>query len=679
LDAQFVEGGPSFLNCENDPQGGNNLYIDGSGHFTQIPLPMTLTDPGGPASQCGDLTFNNRTRTFSATYATSEPGESPYKYWWRRGRRALDGISEIDPVREVAVPVGVLDVAEFDLPLSIAYDAVGALLILEDLGGIDWQTWGEIAFTDPTAGPWDQNNAINLVVQHWRHINPPVLNSVTVDGSTVTLNWTNGHQGRTIDSTIVFREGVQISFPAAAGAATSWVNQNVGVGTYRYSVKHFSVPVSMTGVPNPNSGSSNPITIVIGTACARLAEASGSLATYKVTDQYLSAGCSLTLGPNKRYRWFAAGDVPLSGWSADTLLDFAGHSVVGQQIVILKDSNTTTYATSRDTLTFAVTNNQIVLSGPTFILDKQRKSYAATAGGSPHAGHWYQRFDDGLQWFSLLAGDYASITRIWPMGEYTVELRQHRLASGVLRRGRLHIEVCSSPGAQCQANAPVALTAAVNGVYVTETEIFGAGPVISWGPASAREALRLYDLWGMPDRDTPFADAEWVGSTGGKLTDTQIGWELEWISRDLGLAGVQTFDFSVSGGGARRYTFGMAVDPDLGANAADDVASYDPSRGLVLVTDPGGSMGFLLRQGRQNGLASAQEYGVGRWAPTTGEAVWGAQRTTVPQLVGTPRDVQLLLSAAETAGNGTWTFAVIRGATPSDIRASADAVLRALK
>jgi hypothetical protein len=182
----------------------------------------------------------------------------------------------------------------------------------------------------------------------------------------------------------------------------------------------------------------------------------------------------------------------------------------------------------------------------------------------------------------------------------------------------------------------------------------------------------------MPERETAFSEAQWLDGTGGRITDAATGWELAWTPRDLRLPDVRAFDFSVAGAGLRPYTFGMAVDPDLGPNAADDVASYDASRGLVLVTDGSQALGFLLRNGGKDALGSAQEYGVGRWAPTTAEYAWAAQRAGT-QLVGRPRDVQLVVSARETVGTGRWQFVVIRGESAASVRARADAVLGALR
>lgn len=168
---------------------------------------------------------------------------------------------------------------------------------------------------------------------------------------------------------------------------------------------------------------------------------------------------------------------------------------------------------------------------------------------------------------------------------------------------------------------------------------------------------------------------------GGQVRDPETEWQLDWILHDLGLPDVRAFDLVVSGRRGRSYVFSMAVDPDLGPEAADDVARYDVDLGLVLVADGEAAVGLLLldADGGDNALVSVQEYGVGRWAPTVPATAWAAQRETGIHLRGIPGDVQLLLSAAPADGGGRWTFVVLRGSTPTAVRARAEEVYRALR
>jgi hypothetical protein len=397
--------------------------------------------------------------------------------------------------------------------------------------------------------------------------------------------------------------------------------------------------------------------------------------TLQHADQYLSAGCS-ELGANKRFRWYKAGDLPLTAWSPDTLFDFLGHASTGSQIVILKDWNTTTGdSTSRDTLSFTVSSGQIVPEGPTFITDKQQKAYVAKSGGSVYAMQWFERYDDGPQWYQATAAEQDTLKRIWPYGEYTVDLRAHKYTV-VLWRGRLLIEVCSP---DCGGAAPPARLAPTDSATAA-WGLFGAGPWIGWGSPDLGRTLRLYDLWGMHDRDTPFSTPAWFTGDGGSVSDPATGWQITWTPRDLGLADVRAMDLTVAGTRSRPYVFSLAVDPDLGSHGGDDVASYDAQRSLVLVADQDAAIGLLLLDalGRP-ALEAVREYGVGRWAPTLSADAWTAQRMAGVHLRGTAADVQLVLSAGETDGEATWTFVVLEGATGEAVRARADEVRRALR
>jgi len=635
---------------------------------------ITWVDTGYPAlaNQCGALVFNDRVRWDTIRYATIPelPDENPWKYWWRRGRSATDGSGVLDEVRKVRVGPDTTDVAVVEMPLSAQYDAIGVVLLTTT---VDTFTISDLPFTTSDQGPWGD---VNFKFQHWSQITPPSLTSVTHDDGYVTLTWDNEHQGRTIDSTIIYRNGVELD--VVPGADTTYMHESPGAGTWTYALKHVSWPAALAppkAMAFPNSDISDTVSITLGTACARRVENTSWTNTWKQADQYLSAGCS-ELGSNKRFRWYTAGDVPLTGWSSDTLFDFSGHVSTGSQVVILKDSNTTTHATARDTLSFTIYDQWLTLVGPTFITDKQRKVYWADSSGtdSTHAGQWFERYDDGPQWYPASAYEQDTLKRIWPYGEYTVDLRQHKY-TGVLRRGRRFIEVCSP---DCGDPAPPALRASpadATGGW----GLFGAGPWLGWGSPDVGRTLRLYDLWGMHDRQTPFTDAAWFTGPGGTVTDPETGWAVTWTPRDLGITNVRGVDLTVTDARTRPYVFSMAVDPDLGTNGGDDVGTYDAARGLVLVADAETALGFLLLDaGGRNALASVQEYGVGRWAPTVSAVAWAAQRAGV-HLRGTPGDVQLVLSAGQTDAAGTWTFVVLRGATRDAVRARADEVRRGLR
>jgi len=633
---------------------------------------ITWVDTGYPAlaNQCGALIFNNRVRWDTIRYATSPalPEENPWKYWWRRGRSANDGSGVRDEVRKVRVGPDTTDVAVVEMSLSNQYDAIGVVLLTTS---IDTFAIGDLPFTSTTAGPWGD---VNFKFQHWRVITPPALTSVTHEDGYITLTWDNEHEGRAIDSTVIFRNGVELD--VVAGADSTNTHPSPGSGIFRYALKHVSWPAALAPqreLSFPNSDLSDSIVITLGTTCARRLDTT-YVKTLRYADQYLSAGCS-ALGANKRFRWYKAGFIPLTDWTTDTLFDFLGHASVGAQIVILKDSNTTTGDTTRDTLSFTVSSGQIVPEGPTFITDKQQKVYVAKSGGYLYAMQWFERYDDGPQWYQATAYDQDTLKRIWPWGEYTVDLRAHKY-TGVLWRGRLSVEVCSP---DCGDPAPPALLGSTDSVSAA-WGLFGAGPWIGWGSPDLGRTLRLYDLWGMHDRQTPFTDVAWFTGAGGTVSDPQTGWAITWAPRDLGISDVRALDLTVTDARTAPYVLSMAVDPDLGAHGGDDVASYDARRNLVLVADGETAAGFLLLDARRrNALASVQEYGVGRWSPTVSVDAWTAQRAPGVHLRGTLGDVQLVLSAGEVNGPATWTFVVVRGPTREAVRRRADEVGRALR
>ena len=661
-------GAAAWTSC-TETEG--NYAIDP--HFDGNPA-TTFVDPfPGLVNRCGDLVFDNRVRSFTTIYATNSSidGENPWKYWWRRARFADNGSGVLEEVRKVSVPGGTPDTATIEMPLSNQYDAIGVVLIIDSSSSYQIS---DVPFTSTTSGSWGD---VNFKLQHWREITPPTLNSVTHEDGYITLRWSNQRPSlRSIDSTNVYRNGQQ---RATVGPGdTSFTESSPGAGTWTYTLKHLSWPAALAPqleLAFPNSDTSNAIGITLGTACARRAESASYSSTLQNADQYLSAGCS-ELGANKRFRWYKAGDLPLTAWSPDTLFDFLGHTSTGSQIVILKDWNTTTGdSTSRDTLSFTVSSGQIVPEGPTFITDKQQKAYVAKSGGTVYAMQWFERYDDGPQWYQATAAEQDTLKRIWPYGEYTVDLRAHK-HTGVLWRGRLSVEVCSP---DCGDPAPPALLASTDSA-APAWSLFGAGPSIGWGSPDLGRTLRLYDLWGMHDRDTPFSTPAWFAGDGGSVSDRATGWQITWTPRDLGLADVRAMDLTVAGTRSRPYVFSLAVDPDVGPHGGDDAASYDAQRRLVLVTDRDAAIGLLLLDalGRP-ALEAVREYGVGRWAPTLSADAWTAQRMAGVHLRGTAADVQLVLSAGETDREATWTLVVLQGATGEAVRARADEVRRALR
>ena len=399
------------------------------------------------------------------------------------------------------------------------------------------------------------------------------------------------------------------------------------------------------------------------TACA----VAQGLTTWQMTDQYFNGVCSRPGTYEYQWRFYAGG--PWTPYSTDTLTDFLGHSPTGPKTVTLRVRNTTTGATAETGLAIEVQSGQIMLDGPTFITDKATQLYTSNA-----TARWFERYNPAWTWYQATATPQQTFTRIWPAGDYTVELRQDTTVNGVLRRGRLHITVCHDECGAFGAPAPAAPTATIS---ADDWGLFGGGPWISWGTAAAPRGVRFYDLWGAHDAPG-FSTKSWVDDSAAGEAVPGTAWRLDRVQRDLALMGARAIDFTVTAPTTASYVFGLAFDPDLGADPADDVSGYDRTRGLAFVTDASGAVGLLLRTGGDDALVSLQEYGVGRWAPRLATEIRAAQRTRGVNLVRQPRDVQLVLSADARTGAATFTVVLLRAATLAALQGLADEALARL-
>lgn len=434
--------------------------------------------------------------------------------------------------------------------------------------------------------------------------------------------------------------------------------------------------------PDETPNSSTGVGAVRGVAITRLTPLACSLfealSTWRFADQYLStftsADCS-SRGPNIRYRWrFDAGG-SWTPYTADTLYDFAGHSSAGHHDVTLDVRNTSTGMSSYVTKTVEVGSDALVLSGEIYIPDKSKYVYYARVNGDPsqrHLGLWHERYNPALRWYQATGTEQDSMTRIWPAGEYSVELRQSKTVSGVLHRGRLHIEVCSTP----DCIAPLATQGSVQDLALP---VFGAGPWLSFDGASEGLVARLYDLWGDHEAGSPFGDPRWLEHTGGEWASATAGVVIQWRRVLLAEPDVRVFRMTIlPERRATPWVFTLAVDPDLGDSPADDRAAYDTDRGMAYVLDNREAFGLLVLDGAVNALVSVQEFGTGRFAPSTDALAWDAQRTRGVLLDGRSRDVQLLASTAERTGQATFTIIFARAKDVMRLRDRADVLLKAL-
>jgi len=240
-----------------------NQKIDGTGHFDSITV--VLGDSVADPDHCGDLDFDGRHRTFWARLATQSsvpiPEENPHKYLWLRGRNRETGST--DAVYQLwydtASAGRVVETGTLSVPLDQDWDAAGVVLITINQGSLE-PTDSAFLYAAPSYGP---EGRINYRLQHWRHVAAPVLDSSRQGlGLTVTLYWQNRHEGRPLDSTIVFRGSSWIR--TLGPTVTSWPDTVPAEGTYVYRLKHITMPAMIHGgLALPNSEASNPDTVIV--------------------------------------------------------------------------------------------------------------------------------------------------------------------------------------------------------------------------------------------------------------------------------------------------------------------------------------------------------------------------------------------------------------------------------
>lgn len=370
--------------------------------------------------------------------------------------------------------------------------------------------------------------------------------------------------------------------------------------------------------------------------------------TWRNTDQYLTTGCGST-GANIQYRWRFQDGGSWTSFSPDTIHEFQGHSTADTHTVTMEVKNTSTGATEQSSRQFTVLNSLMSMSGPTYVTDKQLKTYT-----SNWAGRWFERYDPetSYTWNLTLTPPDTIYTRVWAAGEYTNRLRVERFSGGYVGRDWLEIEVCheSIPGCGVQF-----LVMPGQGEQ-DGLPLFGGGPWIAVGD----EMVRFYDLTGAHERDTPFADASWLDATGLNRAisadgRTSLAWEVVAAAPDA-----RVVEFVVDGV-AGPYTFGLALDPDLGSSPADDRSAYDPESGILMAFDGAEAVGFALRSGAGNSIAGVKQYGARRFAPRDSEKLLQTSRQTGVDLTTEGDDVQFLVSTPESTGMERWTLLMARG------------------
>ncbi len=393
--------------------------------------------------------------------------------------------------------------------------------------------------------------------------------------------------------------------------------------------------------------------------------------TARYVDQFLEgeAVCGST-GSGYQYRWRFKHTDPWTAYSTNPKYEFVGHSTADSFQVYLDVKKTETGDTAQVSKWFHVGSTIISLTGPTYVTDKLLKTYTAS-----QIGDWYERYnpDQYDDWGTATSTNSSTYNRIWAAGEYDVALRNTKTVSGELRRRRLDIEVCWQCQAQLVADGNL-LPGVGDGTRADEWGIFGAGPWITGGTENDPELARFYDLTGLHDEGTPFAEPTWLMEGDGVAYDSRSRWNLAWTKLGEVDPDARGFEFTVTPLTGESYEFGFAIDPDLGS-PVDDESGYDPTRGMVYVFDGEMAVGFLLLGSGGDALSKVREYGARSQAPRAEAEAWSASREDGIQLAPGPDDVQLLLSADPATGPASWELWIVRGSSVTEIQQVADIVL----
>ena len=394
--------------------------------------------------------------------------------------------------------------------------------------------------------------------------------------------------------------------------------------------------------------------------------------TSRYVDQFLEAEAICgTTGSGYQYRWQFEDGGTWTSYSTNPKYELSGHSSSGTDTVTLDVKKTATGDTALVSKEFSVGSTIISLTGPTYVTDKLLKTYTAS-----QTGNWYERFnpDQYESWGYATSTNSSTYNRIWAAGEYDVALRNTKTVSGELRRRRLDVEVCYQCSPEEIIAGPGLGAILQDGTSGDDWGIFGAGPWIVGGTEEIPELARFYDLTGLHDEGTPFAEGSWLGGDGGVAEDSRGRWQVKWTKLRSTDPDVLGFEFTVTPRTGGDYEFGLAIDPDLGS-PVDDESGYDPTRGMVYTLDRSMAVGLLLRGSGSDALSTVREYGARTLAPRAERDAWSATRDVGIHLATGPDDVQLILSADQVAGTTSWQLWIVRGSTVNEIETLADQVL----
>lgn len=246
-----------------------------------------------------------------------------------------------------------------------------------------------------------------------------------------------------------------------------------------------------------------------------------------------------------------------------------------------------------------------------------------------------------------------------------------------LGRGRIDVEVCHESIPGCGGPPPAEMVAGGGFLSVSpiggtdEWGLFGLGPWI----ASSDDVSRFYDLTGLHEPGSPFANIGWLDAETGTAVDSRGEFTVEWQRASSQDPDVRIVDFTVRTSGGGAYRFGMAVDPDLGDSPADDRSGYDADRGLVYVFDGSGAVGFQLQSRGANIISAVDQYGARRFAPRLSDDARQVGDASGVRLVSGEDDVQFVISGGAADDTGSWRLIMVRAPTVRLLRRRVDGLL----
>lgn len=393
-----------------------------------------------------------------------------------------------------------------------------------------------------------------------------------------------------------------------------------------------------------------------------------SSSTWRNTDQYFNASCSS--GNDLEYSWDIGGG--FGPYSDDPIFESFGYPTTGSKQVRLRvrDVFYSPPTTATDVQSVFVSSSLHTMSGPAYVTNKTLKTYTAAASSS-----WWERYDppDTWPWYQILSSGTV-YNRIWPAGEYVRGLRAQRLSGVGLARARIDVVVCHESIPGCDDPPPAEFVAGADFASMASVAaqddwgLFGAGPWIS----TADEVARFYDLTGLHEPDSPFANLSWLEKTSGSATSSDGRLDVDWRLVETDAPDVKIVEFTVRSVGGGPYSFGMALDPDLGRSPADDRSGYEASHGLVFAADGENAVGFVLESLEGAGARAIDQYGTKRFAPRApGEARAVGDAPGV-RLESGEDDVQFIISGGERTGASSWRLLIVRGSSLRKLKANLD-------